>query len=58
MNGPVTLLSVKLVEMDVVALRLPRRLGYFAFWPVISRAVLGKLVKLRLAMPEPLKASA
>jgi hypothetical protein len=37
LNKPVTLLSVKLVEMDVAALRLPRRLGYFAFWPVISK---------------------
>jgi hypothetical protein len=56
-NKPVTLLSVNSVEMDLAALWLPSRLGYLAFWPVTSRAVLGKVVKLRVAMPEPLKAS-
>jgi hypothetical protein len=58
MNMPVEPETVKLVETVLALRKSPRSDGNLAFWPVMSRAVLGWLVKLRLASPEPRNACA
>jgi hypothetical protein len=53
----VTLLSVKLVEVDLAALWLPSRLGYLAFWPV-TRGVLEKFAPSEIRVTRTTHASA